>query len=299
MILAVVTVLEFFTWAKILESGAVGSDQSAPSASGDKQPSPALAAKRDPATDSEQKRLEKEKLKLEIKKLKNETSWRSPSQLSSGALGFLGGIITAGLAWWGSRRTRLGTYDHAVLSKRLAKYDDLVNAMEPLTLNFPKIPISKSTCRAIGECLSACYYSGTGILLSEEARRWYSIFVNALTRAAAGAPDIKAPSLDQYSKFVSENNVDKYRKELSIDNDKSFENIRDRVQMWDFDNHVAPTVGWFSGALHRLRQRFFKEDERKLSEQAQEFGDFVLLQTLASRFRTALTQDLRGRRRPG
>jgi hypothetical protein len=101
-------------------------------------------------------------------------------------------------------------------------------------------------------------------------RNSYFVLVAALTRAAT-APRLAVPiTRADYTQWISAPMIDEYREHL----ERNAPNFRN-ADKWEFgaDTAGAPDV-------------------------ARRFQDFVMLQALASDLRTALAQDIGGRRRP-
>jgi hypothetical protein len=252
--------------------------------------------------------LQKQALEIEQLKLQNEKMRRDSSRLNQPWVvplsAFLGALIATGGAWWAARKSRLGTFDQAVLEKRLEKYQEIVAATKPLALYFPETTLTKLLCKEAGEQLRACYFSGIGVYLSEEARNSYFRLVEALTRAA-DADAIDVPALNDYPQWVSGSRIDEYRKLLNLSLKHASKEI---IAAWRFgqttergrpilyrvlrsepvaEEDLAPHSG-IAGAAHP-----------KTAAAAHLFRDFVLLQLVSSRLRTALADDLGGRHRPG
>ena len=154
-------------------------------------------------------------------------------------------------------------------------------ATEPMALYFPRLFVSPATCRATGEALRAAYFDQAGILMSEDARDRYFELVAALTRAA-DAPRLAAPSTrSHYAEWITQKKVDDYRRHLTLDPADGAA-VGRAADEWRFG--TAPGDPPASGARPK--------------DVAEAFRDFVVLQLLTSRLRTALTLDIRGRRRP-
>lgn len=261
--------------------------------------------------ESKKLKLEIEKLELENVKLREDrASWLNTPWLAA-LSAFMGGLVATGAALWAARRSRLGTFDQAVLEKRLETHGSLVDATEPLALYFPTCVLSPAKCKEVGDKLRACYFSGTGVLLSEDARDRYFTLAQALTSAAV-AKEIDVPSLDDYPQWISKEQIDEYRVLLGLQGENeelNDEALRACVEGWCYGKTAA--AGW-QGLRMFLRERqgnssnlpcapeveLVKKGKQRPYAAALLFQDFVLLQTLTSRLRTALTEDIRGRRRP-
>jgi hypothetical protein len=255
-------------------------------------------------TDALQKQaLEIEQLQLKNEKMRRESSWlNQPWVVPLSA--FMGALIATGGAWWVARKSRLGTFDQAVLEKRLEKYEEIVAATKPLALYFPETMLTKLLCKEAGERLRASYFSGIGIYLSEEARDRYFRLVEALTRAAA-ADVIDVPATEDYPHWVNESRIDEYRELLNLSLTPVSKGL---IAAWRF----GQTTERGREILYRVLRSEPVADEdlaphseiasathSQTAAAAHLFRDFVLLQLVSSRLRTALAADLGGRHRPG
>jgi hypothetical protein len=246
--------------------------------------------------------LEIEQLKLQNQKLTaDSSSLNQPWFVALSA--FLGALIATGGAWWAGRRGRFGTFDQVVLVKRLEKCQDVMATTEPLALYFPEAALTKDLCKRAGTQLRTCYFSGIGIFVSKETRDWYFSLAEALTRAAV-ADAIDVPALDDYSKWVSESRIDEYRQLLRLEEvdkeiivDWRFGQTTQRGRSVLYKVLKSEPVTSEELDLHPEVARA-REDQLKNIAAAQLFRDFVLLQNVASRLRSALAKDLGGRRRP-
>jgi hypothetical protein len=171
-------------------------------------------------------------------------------------------------------RLRRNALDQKTHEARLERYPELTKAAGPLALYFPAIEkwereahLTPGKCRAIGQAMSRWYFDSGGLLLSDEARDAYFAFARALTHAAA-ADRLDAPTFDRDARKISKELLDKYKKALKIEGSS--------VESWRFGS--APTAE---------------------GNDASAFRDYVLIQHLSSKLRTALTKDLESRRRPG
>jgi hypothetical protein len=216
--------------------------------------------------------LQVQKLQLEVAELQGR---ELPAWLIA-VLGLLVGVVGTASSLWVARRTRFAALDKSVHDKRLATYPQLVNATAPLAVYFPASSspgnsIGPKECAAMGETMSQWYFDGGGLLLSEPARDTYFRLIRALTRASL-AKNIKAPNYPSHAEKISIAKLKEYRQQLGIrpdlgDND---------VECWCFGNTTSSTS----------------------SKEGDEFRDYVFLQRLSSTLRSALTEDLRSRRRP-
>jgi hypothetical protein len=174
----------------------------------------------------------------------------------------------------------------------------------PLALYFPESSLTQARCREAGEQLRRSFFSGTGILLSHEARKRYFRLLTAL-RGAATAKALDVPTLDDYLHWVSADQVEQYRNVLDLgDPDDGL------VRNWNFGETTERSRPVLYDLLrdkespHRealgrhQRLTSLPPEERQTAAAALLFRDYILLQLLTSRLRTALGDDLRGRRRP-
>src|SRR5262245_10766681 len=187
-------------------------------------------------------------------------------------LGFLGGAATTLVSVWGARRARLGELDQAVHERRLEHYPRLVACNSRLAVYFPRAsddnrPLAPQDCAEMGRSMSRWYFGGGGLLLSTEARDAYFKVMRALTKASLAnglcVPDfpIDAPlvSVDMLKDYWGRERIGPTPKE---------------IEDWKFG------------------------DTSTGNEPKDRFRDYVFLQKLSSELRTALTGDIRGRRRP-
>jgi len=182
------------------------------------------------------------------------------------ALGFLGGAATTIVSVLGARRARIGELDQKVHEQRLGSYSHLVQAAASLAVYFPQSPqLSPQDCAKMGQEMSTWYFGGGGLLLSAAARDAYFRLARALTRASLSA-NLNVPTFPDDAAEVSLESIDAFRQDLTG---------LDDVESWRFGGELGPQQ-----PPHRR------------------FKDYVFLQRLASGLRTALSEDLRSRRRP-
>lgn len=232
-------------------------------------------------------------------------------------------FVSAAASIWNVRRTRRGTYAHAVLEKRLVKYDELMSAMDVLALYFPRSPMNQRTCRIAGEMLRKCYFSGTGILLSKQARARYMVLLSAISRAAA-AQYLDVPEADEYADKVSDHKVECYRRSLDLTRPKRFYDrlfpsnlleerrldirLRNEAGRWAFGRSTRTSQQAIQCGEHRIDPSEDRSNNTSsggaqgsadnIDGSARAFRDYVFLQFLTSRLRSALADDIGGRRRP-
>ena len=224
--------------------------------------------------------LQGRKAALEVQKLELEVSKLNARELPGwliGGLGLLTGVLTgvAGTVTsvWIARRARHGALDQSVHDKRLEAYPDLMRATAPFAVYFPAYTsstgmIDPKECGAIGHTMSQWYFGPGGLLLSEDARDAYFRLARALTRASS-TNSLKVPTFPVDAERISIERLNEYRKKLSERSDL------DDVESWTFGGSTLKNEPPHSA-----------------------FKDYVFFQRLSSRLRTALSEDLRGRRRP-
>jgi hypothetical protein len=245
------------------------------------QPKFAVAQQASDTLQSRKAALEVQKLALEDKKLELECSKLSARELPGWLIGLGLGLVT-GLAGsvtsvWLARRTRHGTFDQSVHDKRLEAYPDLVRATAPFAVYFPDFTsscemIGPEECRKIGHKMSQWYFARGGLLLSQDARDAYERLARALERASLSKISLKVPEFPVDADRITSEKLNEYREKLSKRSDQS---DLDEVEKWTFG---GPTL----------------EKEEPHSA----FKDYVFLHRLSSALRTALSKDLRSRRRP-
>jgi hypothetical protein len=215
----------------------------------------------------QQSDLDRQKLEAEILNLRAQRFSALTLGTLTAVVAFAGVVSTI----WAARRTRFGALDQSVHEQRLKVYPRLVNAAAPLALYFPVQPsrrgkMGPSDCAIIGRATSKWYFSGGGLLLSENSRTAYFALMRALTRASL-APEISAPTFPDDADAISIEKMEAYKDELG-----AHVNL-DAVDRWSFGS-----TGSEAATL------------------AERFKDYVFLQRLSSALRTALATDLRSRR---
>ena len=258
----------------------------------------------------------------EIDKLKFENGfwgrWLAPIGIA--ALGFAASILGSLWTVQGERKKTLeqikAELNQSVHEKRLDRYDELIKAMAPLALFFPRgHKIDQIECQQIGNAMSGWYFTTGGLLPSKEARDEYFCLARALTKAFR-SDTILAPTWEQYAKSINNETMSEYRKPLGI----SIERSKDE-KMKEWDEQTKQTVEslefgreW-SEDKKRLAKELSPDEQNKLKDKPEQlaklrtkiektvdsasaFKDYILLQTLSSRLRTALTEDIQSRRRP-
>jgi hypothetical protein len=245
--------------------------------------------------------LDTQKLQAEVQKLRLEIRWW---WLSSGPLGFVGGIVAALAAVFVAWLARRGGLTQATHQKRLESYPKLVAATAPFAIYFPgDTPAPRRfDTKAIGQALSKWYFEEGGLLMSKDARNAYFRFARALTRASCA----KQLKIDHTPPAVSEQILRRYRNVLSesykldLWSPTSYE-----VESWPFGSNNEPSncePGLrcrFKIFLQKWRRKFYGDRtwDTDLAI-AKNIKDYVFLQQLSSLLRTSLTDDILSRRRP-
>ncbi len=238
---------------------------------------PKFAVAQQASDTSRKAALEVQKLELEDRKLELECSKLKARELPGWLIGLGLGLLTGAggvSSVWLARRTRHGTLDQSVHDKRLEAYPHLVRATAPFAVYFPGFTsscemIGPEECRKIGHTMSQWYFARGGLLLSEDARDAYERLARALERASLSKISLKVPAFPVDADRITSEKLNDYREKLSDQWDL------DEVEKWTFG---GPTL----------------ENEEPYSA----FKDYVFLQRLSSALRTALSKDLRSRRRP-
>lgn len=246
-------------------------------------PTPPTAPTTAPNTAPTKADLEYQKLQLEVAKLQQEDSpWTKWIPL---LLGILGGAIGASSSLWVARRAREGAIDQATHQKRLNSYPELIKATASLALYFPEFVYSSASlspddCRAMGRQMSRWYFDGGGLLLSVPARDAYFTLARALTRASF-ATELRVPNFRQDALLISREKMDEYCETLGDE----FASALDDVDAWSFIDAAPETLEKQTPSASAS------------TANVERFKDYVFLQHLSSRLRTALADDLRSRRR--
>jgi hypothetical protein len=270
------------------------------------------------------------KLSAEVNKLNFENSLmgRLLAPIGIAALGFATSLLGA---WWTFQNERRKTLeqiraevDQATHERRLDCYAELTKAMSPLALFFPNHhKLDRFQCLQIGSEMSNWYFTAGGLLLSVEARDDYFRLARAVTKASL-SDTLLAPAGEQYANSVDDKTMNEYRKtlDLSIERwdektDEEKKSWMESVDRWEFGKK------WSQDEKQKLKELYLLQkigslpqaEQGKLEVQSElmaelklrtdktvddacAFEDYVLLQTVSSRLRSALTEDIRSRRRP-
>jgi len=136
----------------------------------------------------------------------------------------------------------------------------------------PKGRSARQACVRLPSHQRLCLFK-SGLLLSSEARDAYFRLARALTLASC-AEKLYVPLFPDDGKEISVNRVDVCRDVLGVKDPDD-----ETVERWEFGNPPTAMVVKETTELYK-------------------FKDYVFLQTLSSRLRTALSEDIRSRRRP-
>jgi hypothetical protein len=155
------------------------------------------------------------------------------------------------------------------------------SAIPPEARHSESLHLGSNDCARMGGELSSWYFGTGGLLMTEDARDAYFALMEAL-RLAAGAEDkLAVPTVGEYGPGISQTSIISYRDHLA-NTCQVLGKLKDQqpvvaadLKSWRFGT-TAGAVG-----------------------DAERFKDFVLIQQLASRFRTALTEDIKSRGAPG
>lgn len=262
-----------------------------------------------------------EKLDLEVKKLDDEIRWRHFPRLAS-AIGPIAVVLIGGLIGYifnkrlsalqdaenrrqsneEAREARLA----ALIEDRTKAYAVAYENLRPTALFFPEsasrnagaaetsqigtmpvamssgdsLQLTKADCAQIGRQLASWYFGPGGLLMTKDSRNAYFTLMEALRRAVVSSDDLASQTVSEHPRLISEQLVQHYR-ELLAEKYPTFGELQrrrphERVDLanWHFGPPAQPT------------------------SDADRFKDFVLIQTLASRFRTTLTDDIGSRKPP-
>ena len=168
--------------------------------------------------------------------------------------------------------------------------------------------ITPAQCARSGNLLSGWYFDGGGLVMSAATRDAYFALAGALT-GAASAKKLNVPKHPDEAGMVTRSRVDVLRKSLlvSMAGDKpagSEGNVKPAVKLPD-----GPSKLWTSDQVSKALAssslidswRFGLSREKTESPDvntALNFSDFLIIQNVGSRLRTAMAEDLHSRRRP-
>lgn len=158
----------------------------------------------------------------------------------------------------------------------------LLDPTVPPKARSPKSPqLGRDDCKRMGGELSSWYFGAGGLLMTEDARDVYFALMEALRLAAGAADELAVPTVGEHGQIISLAMVGSYREHLATKY-PIFCKLEAKQPV-----KAADLKDWIFGP------------PATAACDAERFKDFVLIQQLASRFRTALTDDIRSRRPPG
>lgn len=165
----------------------------------------------------------------------------------------------------------------ALTEARTTAYAEAFALTEATALMFPRRPegegeddpvLTPARCAEMGRGLSAWYFGAGGLLLTTRARRAYQHLMEALASAARSPGPLASASFAAHGTMLTDSEIRAARTRLGLG---------DRMP-----------GGWVFGGRDSGTDGDGKAPNR----------DFILIQTLASRFRTALTRDIASRAMP-
>jgi hypothetical protein len=246
-----------------------------------------------PSAASTQQKIEREveKLDHEIAKLKRELGFWGVIGQAIPLLVLLVSLL-AGYAI-NKRLNALKSAEEkfsSLVEERARSYAAAYECMRPTALFFPSRPeraqsdedpqLTSEDCRRMGTALSSWYFGTGGLMMSEDSRDAYFVLMEALRRAAIAEAGLAVQTAGQHATHISLTLMNSYRDALAWKKYPVFASLKARGRV------SAEDVGqWRFGRLEGA------------GLDAERFKDFVLIQTLASRFRTSLTDDI-GTRSP-
>ena len=142
------------------------------------------------------------------------------------------------------------------------------------------LQLTKDDCVRMGGQLSSWYFSAGGLLMTEASRDSYFTLMEALRRAATAPGELAVQTVGQHAQRISLTMITDYRQRLAKKPYPIFEKLEAKqpIKPADLDR-------WEFGQM-------------AMGDDAEQFKDFVLIQALASRFRTSLTDDIGSRKPP-
>jgi hypothetical protein len=202
-----------------------------------------------------------------------------PAWLTAGATVLAAVIAVAGVSWTarnGIRQAmegRVGTLDAKLYDARSTAYAKLVEAMQPLATQ-RATRLTAQECESVADELQRLYYSGSGLLLGSEARRWWSCLVALLATAGRTGIKLNVPESGRaYAEQCRDDLLNEHRCTLGL-------TMKNRWKSADEERAACYTVF----------------DERTLHADTEAIRHYVVLQFAASRLRSALAGDLSSRR---
>lgn len=216
---------------------------------------------------------------------------------------------------YGQRRTAT---DGKIHEERIKQYQAIIADTAPLAVYFPaldsegKSRLTADACRKMGRTANAWYFAHGAMLMSTEARNAYMRFARGLTSASQSGKPLMVPEFPQDSILITDKKLEDYRSELLTETDAKCAaaaarepNLLSLRKMWasmlDRPNrggNAKERAGFALASDDVIAKWQFGIDAPGNAELHHRFRDYVFLQNLSSKLRTALAQDLRSRRRP-
>ena len=290
--------------ATLLLSAGAGAQQSigANSAGSASATTPADLERQGERARIEHQRLESDRLRVEIDKLKAETRDMQPwygsllGSLLGVVFGFAGIVVPSWFGLKAAMKARLGVFDTRLYEERLKAYGAMVAATKALALHFPEHFVDQDVCARAGRLLRHEFFGLTGTLLTDAARRRYMALSHALTQAAR-AERLNVPSSDDdYARWVSDAQLVMYRRILRLTVGPDGKELDAKAEMVRCAGHRFGEL--LDAAQRQLLAGEPNPDEPGPADRAaaELFRDFVVLQFASSRLRTELGRDISGRR---
>jgi hypothetical protein len=216
-----------------------------------------------------------QQLDAELGKLRAETLHVPPwwGTLVGALLGFLAVALTGFIAWRQALKAKVGAFDMKVFEARMAGYGKLVAATDVLALYAPHRLVDKATCQLAALRLKADYFGLTGLLLTKESKERYLALAHALMRAAT-TDNLRVPAdTAQLREWWDDELLKNERTNLGLEKPgKMAPDQRAQAENNAVNNHQFGDPRTHPAA------------------------DFIVLQFAASRFRSALIDDIQSRR---
>jgi hypothetical protein len=231
------------------------------------------------------------KLELEIRKLEREVSevgialQLTPLFLLLISL-FAGYVINKRLNALKAAEDKFSS----LTDERARAYAEVYKSLGPTALFFSPVrdrrgddspQLTRQDCDRMGHALSTWYFGLGGLMMTTHSRDAYFTLMEALRLAAIAPGELAVQTVGEHATRISMALVTSYRKRLAEQGYPVFATLEG---------------GGAIGAGDVALWRFGRLDDA--DEDAVRFKDFVLIQTLASRLRTSLTDDIGSRRPP-
>lgn len=223
----------------------------------------------------------KEKTALEIQKLRAETS--SAEKWVRWFTALVLPLAVAWLAWiLNSAASKTAARFTALTQARAQVYASAFKILKPTAIYFPDPTtnrpstdrvITSETCERMGRELSNWYFGAGGLLMSKPATDAYFDLMFLLWRAADAKKELASQTFEKHrSVRMPRDIVDKYRIDLGIE-----------MKTWQDEDWKC-----------KVRDHKFGDFSK-----CDGCADYIFIQSLASRLRTRLINDLESRLPPG